>query len=130
MYFYAYIFCYFLQIFDFLVTDIFLEQGKIHFFLLHLSTRTDLAINFDLVKCIPKKKKKKIATQNIKERWREDFHQKGKIKVSARCTSMVYSRDTEVSFLMSCSLKVTQNMHPPTSQLYSIWMFVLKVLHR
>ena len=42
------------------------------------------------------------------ERWREYFHQKGKIRASARCTSMVYSADTEVSFLMLSSLKVTQ----------------------
>ena len=34
------------------------------------------------------------------------------------------------SFLMSCSLKVTQYMHQPTSQLYSIWMSVPKVLYR
>ena len=54
------------------------------------------------------------------ESWRENFHQKGKTLPSARCTSMVYSRDTEVSFLMSCSLKVTQYMHQPTSQLYCI----------
>ena len=40
---------------------------------------------------------------------------------------MVYSRDTEVSFLMSCSLKVTQYMHQPTRQLYNIWMSVPKV---
>ena len=51
------------------------------------------------------------------ERWREDFHQKGKIQASARCTSMVYSADTEVSFLMSCSLKVTQYMDQTISQL-------------
>ena len=40
---------------DFLVTDIFLEEGIIHFFG-NLSTGTDLAINFDLVKCITKNK--------------------------------------------------------------------------
>ena len=49
---------YFLQILDFLVTDIFLEEGKIHFFSATLSTGTDLAINFDLVKCITKNKYK------------------------------------------------------------------------
>ena len=38
---------------DFLVTDIFLEEGIIHFFS-NLSTGNDLAINFDLVKCITK----------------------------------------------------------------------------
>ena len=64
------------------------------------------------------------------ERWREVFHQKGKIKAKARCISMVYSRDTEVSFLMSCSLKVTQYMHQPTRQHYSIWMSVPKILYR
>ena len=32
-----------------------------------------------------------------------------------------------LSFVMSCSLKVTQYMHQPTSQLYSIWMSVLIV---
>ena len=39
---------------DFLVTDIFLE-GITHFSG-NLSTGTDLAINFDLVKCITKNK--------------------------------------------------------------------------
>ena len=41
---------------NFLVTNIFLEEGII---LLsgNLSTGTDLAINFDLVKCITKNKK-------------------------------------------------------------------------
>ena len=38
----------------FLVTDIFLEEGIIHFFSGNLSTGTDLAISFDLVKCITK----------------------------------------------------------------------------
>ena len=37
---------------DFSVTDIFQEKGIIHFFLVNLGTGTDLAINFDLVKCI------------------------------------------------------------------------------
>ena len=40
---------------DFLVTDIFLEEGIILFFG-KLTTGTDLAINFDLVKCITKNK--------------------------------------------------------------------------
>ena len=31
---------------------------------------------------------------------------------------------------MSCSLKVTQYMHQPTSQLYGIWMPVPKFLYR
>ena len=44
---------YFLQIFDFL----FLEGGIIHFSG-NLGTGTDLAINFDLVKCITKNKYK------------------------------------------------------------------------
>ena len=39
---------------DFLVRDIFLELGIIHFFWQLNSTGTDLAINFDLVKCITK----------------------------------------------------------------------------
>ena len=43
----------------------------------HLSTGTDLVINFDLVKCIAKINI--IVTQTIMERWREDFHQKGEI---------------------------------------------------
>ena len=43
----------------------------------HLSTGTDLVINFDLVKCITKINI--IVTQTIMERWREDFHQKGEI---------------------------------------------------
>ena len=36
------------------MTDIFLEEGIIHFFSGKLSTGIDLAINFDLVKCITK----------------------------------------------------------------------------
>ena len=45
---------YFLQILDFLVTDIFLEEGKMLFFSGNLNTGTDLVINFDFVKCITK----------------------------------------------------------------------------
>ena len=41
---------------DFLVTDIFLEVGIVHFFCGNLSIRTDLNINFDLVKWITKNK--------------------------------------------------------------------------
>ena len=41
---------------DFLVTDIFLEERIIHFFSGNLSTGTDLAINFVLVKCVTKNK--------------------------------------------------------------------------
>ena len=63
------------------------------------------------------------------ERWKEDFHQKGKIWASAKCTSMVYSTDTEVSFLVSCSLKVTQYIDQKTSQLDSIWISFPKVLY-
>ena len=33
------------------------------------------------------------------------------------------------SFLMSSSLKVTQYMHQPASQLYSIWMSIPKFLY-
>ena len=40
---------------DFLVANIFLEEG-IYFFFGNLSTGTDLAINFDLVKCVTKNK--------------------------------------------------------------------------
>ena len=43
------------DVLDFLVTDIFLEEGTIHFSG-NLSTGTDLAINFDLVKYITKNK--------------------------------------------------------------------------
>ena len=46
---------YFLQVLDFLVRGIFLEEGIIHFFG-NLSTETDLAKSFDLVKCITKNK--------------------------------------------------------------------------
>ena len=46
---------YFLQILDFLVTDIFLEEGIMHFFSGNLSTGTDLVINFALIKCITKR---------------------------------------------------------------------------
>ena len=63
---------YFLQILDFLVTDIFLEEGIIQFFSGNLSTGTDLVINFDLVTCITKINIK--ATQTMIERWKEDFH--------------------------------------------------------
>ena len=46
---------YFLQILDFLVTDVFLEEGIMHFFFSgNLSTRTDIVIDFDLAKCITK----------------------------------------------------------------------------
>ena len=41
---------------DFLVTDIFLEKGIIHFFSGNLGTGTNLSINFELVKCITKNK--------------------------------------------------------------------------
>ena len=61
------------------------------------------------------------------ERWREDFHQKGKI----------YQQDVfswciqgALKLLDACSLKVTQYMHQPTSQLFSIWMSVPKFLYR
>ena len=37
----------------FLITDLFLEEGIIHFSS-NLNTGADLAINFDLVKCITK----------------------------------------------------------------------------
>ena len=40
---------------DFLVTDIFLEEGITYFCSGNLSTGTYLAINFDLVKCIKNK---------------------------------------------------------------------------
>ena len=40
---------------DFLVTDIFLEKGIITFSS-NVNTRTNLTINFDLVKCITKNK--------------------------------------------------------------------------
>ena len=43
-----------LQILDFLVTDIFLEEGIMLFFSGNLSTGTDLVINFGLLKCIIK----------------------------------------------------------------------------
>ena len=48
---------YFLQILDFFVTDIFLEEG-IYIFSGNLSTRADLAIKFDFVKYITKNKYK------------------------------------------------------------------------
>ena len=48
---------YFQQIFDFLVTDIFPEKGIINFSG-NVSTGTDLATNFDLVKCKTKDKYK------------------------------------------------------------------------
>ena len=45
---------YFLQILDFLVTDIFLQEGTMHFFSVNLSSGSHLVINLDLVKCITK----------------------------------------------------------------------------
>ena len=39
---------------DFLVTDVFIDEGMIHFFSGNLCTGTDLAISFDLVKCTTK----------------------------------------------------------------------------
>ena len=59
---------------DFLVTAIFLEEGIIHFSG-NLSTITDLAINFDLWKCITRNKHSYL-------------NYNGK----------VYSRDTEASW--------------------------------
>ena len=41
---------------DFLVIDIFLEDGIILYFSVNLSTGTDLTINFDLLRCITKNK--------------------------------------------------------------------------
>ena len=41
---------------DFLVIDIFLEDGIILSFSVNLSTGTDLTINFDLLRCITKNK--------------------------------------------------------------------------
>ena len=58
--------------FLFLVTDILLEQGIIPFFSGNLSTETDLAINFDLVKCITK-----INMPKLQWKGAEDFHQNG-----------------------------------------------------
>ena len=61
------------------------------------------------------------------ERWREDFHQKSKIyhqDVFSWCIQVT------LNLLVSCSLKVTQYMHQPTSQLYSIWMSIPKFLYR
>ena len=43
---------------------------------------------------------------------------------------MVYLTDTEVSFLMSCSIKGMQYMDQTTSQLHSIWTSVPKDLYR
>ena len=46
----VFLYLYFLQILDFLITDIFLEQGIIHFSSGNVSTGTDIAIDFDLGK--------------------------------------------------------------------------------
>ena len=70
-------------------------------------------------------------------RWREGFHQKGitfflllyiflKICINKMYFHGVFKVDW--SFLMSCSLKVTQYMYQPASQLYGISMSVLKFL--
>ena len=57
------------------------------------------------------------------ERWREDFHQKGKIYQQGVFLWCIQGTRK------SCNLKVTQYMHQPTSQLYSIWMSVPKFLY-
>ena len=93
------------------------------FFSGNVSTGTDLAINFDLVKCITKINIPQILwkcagwtlTKNVKY------------------ISKMYFRGVfkgHWSFLMSCNLKFTQYMHEPTSQLYGIWLSVPKFLYR
>ena len=62
----------------FFLTQIYIPRsGNNAFFSGNVSTGTDLVINFDLVKCITKININSY--QTIMERWREDFHQKGKI---------------------------------------------------
>ena len=95
----------------------------------HLSTGPDLVINFDFVKCITETNLNSYPNYNGKLEGGLSLEREN-TEASARCTSLVYSTDTEVSFLMSCSLKVTQYMDQTTSQLYSIWMSVPKVLYR
>ena len=51
----VFLYLYFLQILDFLITDIFLEQGIIYFSSGNVSTGTDIAINFDLGKRVKNK---------------------------------------------------------------------------
>ena len=105
------------------------RRGNNAFFSCNLSTGTDLVTNFDLVKCIAKTNINSYPNYNRKVE-RGLFTRKVKYRHQQDILSMVYSRDIEVSFFMSCNLKVTQYMHYPTSQLYSIWMSIHKVLYR
>ena len=68
-----------------------------HFFSGNLTTGTDLVINVDLVKCITKININSYPIYNGKV--------EGGLSPDASCTFMVYSRDTEVSFLMHVTIK-------------------------
>ena len=59
----------------------------------NLRTGTDLAINFDLVKCITKNRYTKTSMGG----WTESFHQKARIYQQDKCILMVYSRKTGTS---------------------------------
>ena len=106
-------------IIDFLVRNIFMEEV----FSGNLSIGTDLAINFDLIKYITKNK----YTLTIMKRWKESFHQKGKIYQQDAFSYCVQGR---LSFLLSFSLKFIQYMHQPARPLYNILMSGLKFLYR
>ena len=94
-----------------------------HFFSGNISTGTDLSINFDLVKCITK------ININRQQNYRKGGGRTFTRKVKYRHKMYFYGvfKITEVSFLMSCSLKATQYMHQPTQ---FFWMSVSKVLYR
>ena len=118
---------YFLQILDFLVTGIFLED-RIIYFSGNLSTGTDLAINFDFLKCITKNKYRQLSNCNGKVgRWGVRTFTK---KVKCRHQTDVFSwciQET-LKLLDVMQHKVTQYIHQPTRQLYSI--SAPKVLYR
>ena len=95
-----------------------------HFFSGNLSTGTGLVINFDLVK---------YATKiNINSYPIYNGNVAGGLSPEYRHKQNVFPWyiQSEVSSLMSCSLEVTQYMHQPTRQLYSIWMSDPKALYR
>ena len=60
------------------LTDIFLEEGIMHFLSGNLITGTDLVIKFDLVNCITKININSYPNYNGKVEM-ETFHQKGKL---------------------------------------------------
>ena len=94
----------------------------------NLSTGTDLVLSFDSVKCI--RKININSNPNYNGKVEGGLSPKRSNIGISKMYFMMYSTDTKVNFLILCSLKVTQYMDQTTSQLYSIWMSVSKVLYR